>query len=220
MEIKLQRKAVKNPILRVTPNLEVILSIPPDTSQKEIDHILKKRARWIEEKLNFFKDRQTQIRQLISGEDFFYLGKRYRLKIVEDTKTEVALRGKFLYVHLKNSQDYRSKEFAIHRWYREKAKSVFSEILSDYSKKLGLKFKTYSIRTMKTRWGSCKISSLHITLNLELIKKSKKSIEYVVLHELAHIKYPYHNQDFYNYLYMYMPDWESARAKLNESKIG
>ena len=152
MEIKLQKKAVKNPILRVTPSLEVILSIPPDTSQKEIDYILKKRAKWIEEKLNFFKDRQTQTKQLVSGEDFLYLGKRYRLKIVEDTKTDVALRGKFLYVHIKNTQDYRSREFTIHKWYREKAKSVFSEILSYYCINLGLKFKNYSIRTMNTRW--------------------------------------------------------------------
>ncbi|ANV97409.1 hypothetical protein BBW65_00615 [Helicobacter enhydrae] len=215
MAIKIHRKPIKNLILRVTPNLEVILSVPLDTCQKEIDRILNKRAKWIEEKLKFFKDRQTPKRLLVSGEDFFYLGKRYRLKIIEDTSNEVALRGKFLYVHLKNTQDYRAKELMIQQWYRERAQNVFATILANYSKRLGLDFQTYSIRTMKTMWGNCKINSRHITLNLELIKKPKRSIEYVVLHELAHIKYPYHNRDFYNYIHLYMPDWENARSKLN-----
>ena len=104
----------------------------------------------------------------------------------------------------------------IKKWYQERAKDIFSEILTRYSKMLEIDFNTFSIKTMKTRWGSCKISSRHITLNLELIKKPKKSIEYVILHELAHIKYPYHNQDFYNYLNIHIPDWENARTKLNE----
>lgn len=215
MEIKIHRKAIKNPLLKVTPSLEVILSVPLDASQQEIDRIITKRVKWIEEKLKFFKIRQKPQKLLISGEDFFYLGRRYRLKIIEDTKTEIALRGKFLHIHLKNTQDYRTKEIMILQWYREKAKIVFAEILSKYSKILRIDFKTYSIRTMKTRWGSCKIDTRHITLNLELIKKPKKSIEYVVLHELAHIKHPHHNQDFYNYLHLYMPNWENVREDLN-----
>ena len=155
-------------------------------------------------------------RLLISGEDFFYLGKRYRLKIIKDTQTQIILNNKYLQIYLKDTKNYKKKETMIKKWYQERAKDIFSEILTRYSKMLEIDFNTFSIKTMKTRWGSCKISSRHITLNLELIKKPKKSIEYVILHELAHIKYPYHNQDFYNYLNIHIPDWENARTKLNE----
>lgn len=216
METKILYKAIKNPILKVTPKLEVILNMPLDASQQEIEHILEKRKKWINQKLEFFKSKQMPPRLLISGEDFFYLGKRYRLKIIEDTQTQIILNNKYLQIYLRDTKNYKKKETMIKKWYQERARDIFSEILTRYSKMLEIDFNTFSIKTMKTRWGSCKISSRHITLNLELIKKPKKSIEYVILHELAHIKYPYHNQDFYNYLNIHIPDWENARTKLNE----
>lgn len=217
METKILYKTIKNPILKVTPNLEVILSMPLDASQKEIKYILEKRKRWITQKLEFFKSKQIPSKLLVSGEDFFYLGKRYRLKIIKDTKTNITLKGKYLQIYLKDTQDYKKKEVMIQKWYQTKARNIFSEILLHYSKMLEIEFKNFSIRTMKARWGSCKIDKAHITLNLELIKKSRKAIEYVILHELAHLKYPYHNQAFYNFLDLYMPDWKKIKMEILEN---
>ena len=217
METKILYKTIKNPILKVTPNLEVILSMPLDASQKEIKYILEKRKRWITQKLEFFKSKQMPSKLLVSGEDFFYLGKRYRLKIIKDTKTKITLNGKYLQIYLNDTKDYKKKEAMIKTWYQTKARYIFFEILAYYSKMLEIDFKTFSIRTMKARWGSCKIDKAHITLNLELIKKSKKAIEYVILHELAHLKYPYHNQAFYNFLDLYMPDWKKIKLEILEN---
>lgn len=216
MEIKILYKTIKNPILKVMPNLEVILSMPLDASQKEIEYILEKRKKWITQKLDFFKSKQIPSKLLVSGEDFFYLGKRYRLKIIKDVKTKIVLNGKYLQIHINDTKDYKKKEMMIQKWYQNKARNIFSEILLHYSKMLEIDFKTFSVRTMKTRWGSCKINKAHITLNLELIKKPKKAIEYVILHELAHLKYPYHNQAFYNFLDLYMPDWKKIKTKVLE----
>lgn len=216
METKILYKTIKNPILKVMPNLEVILSMPLDASQKEIEYILEKRKKWITQKLDFFKSKQIPSKLLVSGEDFFYLGKRYRLKIIKDVKTKIVLNGKYLQIYINDTKDYKKKEMMIQKWYQNKARNIFSEILLRYSKMLEINFKTFSVRTMKTRWGSCKINKAHITLNLELIKKPKKAIEYVILHELAHLKYPYHNQAFYNFLDLYMPDWKKIKTKVLE----
>ena len=69
---------------------------------------------------------------------------------------------------------------------------------------------------MKTRWGSCNPKTPYINLNLKLIEKSKRAIEYVILHELIHLKYPYHNREFYDYLGLYMPDWRERKLRLLE----
>ena len=75
------------------------------------------------------------------------------------------------------------------------------------------------IRKMKTRWGSCNKTKKYINLNLNLIKKPKICIEYVVFHELAHLIYPNHSKDFYNYLSLYMSDWKEREKILNEAEI-
>lgn len=216
MDIKIFYKPIKNPILRVTPNLKVTLSMPLNGTQQEINYILEKRKKWIEKNLQFFKSRQTPPRQLVSGEDFFYLGKRYRLKVIKNSKEYAILKGGYLQVFIKDPNNYRTKQAVIQEWYRQKAKYLFNALLVQYGKILGLHCKSFSIRTMKTRWGSCRIDKAHITLNLELIKKPKLAIEYVVLHELAHLKHPYHNQDFYNFLDLYMPNWKTIKTKLEE----
>lgn len=195
--------------------MEVLLSVPLDATQQEVDYILMKRKKWITQKLDFFKAKQKSKKLLISGEDFFYLGRRYRLKIIRSTQTKIFLKNGYLQIHLKDTENYRAKKLLIQKWYQDQAKNVFTEILLRYCKILGVEFKTFSIRTMKTRWGSCKIDKLHITLNLELIKKSKQAIEYVILHELAHLKFPYHNKDFCNYLDLYMPRWRTIKNELN-----
>ena len=67
---------------------------------------------------------------------------------------------------------------------------------------------------MKTRWGSCNVKTKNINLNLELIKKPQECIEYVVLHELAHLKHPNHSKQFWEYVGMHMPDWKLRKKKL------
>jgi len=77
---------------------------------------------------------------------------------------------------------------------------------------------TVRIREMKTRWGSCNPSKGYINLNLKLIEKSTECIEYVVFHELSHLVYADHSTKFYNYLSLFMPDWEKRKGRL-ETKI-
>ncbi|WP_104697301.1 MULTISPECIES: M48 family metallopeptidase [unclassified Helicobacter] len=219
MQAKVIYKDIKNFILKVKPSLEVILSVPRHTSAKEIDYILQKRKGWIENALQRFQALQPiSPKEFVSGEDFEYLGKHYRLKVIPSTKEEIRINGAFVELLTKKENDFLHKQKLIKQWYQKRALECFSKLLDSYAKLLGFEVKTLRIRTMKTRWGSCNPKKASINLNLELIKKDKREIEYVILHELAHLKYPYHNQDFYHFVALYMPDWKDVRAKLNGIK--
>ncbi|GAA7266587.1 hypothetical protein HpCK38_19640 [Helicobacter pylori] len=129
----------------------------------------------------------------------------------------VKLRGGYLEVSVREREDYKRKERLIKMWYQTRARQYFREALDKYSTLLGFeKIQTLRIKEMKTRWGSCNPTKAYINLNLALIQKNKRAIEYVVLHELAHLKYPHHNKDFYHFVMLYMPDWRERKLKLLE----
>lgn len=217
MQAKIIYKDIKHFILKVKPSLEVTLSVPRCASTQEIDHILQKRKKWIENALQRFQALQPKAPQeFVSGEDFEYLGKRYRLKVIPSTQEEVRINGGFVELLTKKEHDFLHKQRLIKQWYQDRAKECFGALLDFYATLLGFEVKTLRIRTMTTRWGSCNPKRASINLNLELIKKDKRGIEYVVLHELAHLKYPYHNQDFYRFVSLYMPDWKERKRQFLE----
>lgn len=89
------------------------------------------------------------------------------------------------------------------------------EIYSRFFKKYGVDKPALYVRKMKTLWGSCTPSKNKITLNQYLLKADLRCIQYVVLHELTHLLYPYHNTDFYNFLTIQMPDWKERKKQLD-----
>jgi hypothetical protein len=214
------KKNVKNITLKVKTSGEVFLIAPFNASDEHINYILQKKQRWIEKKVEFFKD-FTPIthkeKEYVSGEDFKYLGKNYRLKVIESEQEEVKLESEYLEVYIKDKSNTLKKEKLINDWYNQEAKSKFLEIIEEFNKITKKEIKSVKIRKMKTRWGSCNTNKSYINLNLELIKKPKKCIEYVILHELTHLIHPNHSKSFYNYLTLHMPDWSERRLLLNMS---
>lgn len=207
-------KDVKNVNLKVKPDGEVILIAPFDMSSKEIEYIIDKRDCWIRNQLELFSKNREPKRELVSGENFIYLGKNYRLKVIEADYEKAQLKRKYFELYLKDKNSYSKKERLINDWYKSKAEVYFKEIVDRYSKIVKVKVNSVKIRCMKTRWGSCNPQKSYINLNLELIKKPKVAIEYVIFHELTHLLHYHHNRDFYNYLTLHMPDWQKRKAKL------
>ncbi|MCZ6167427.1 M48 family metallopeptidase [Campylobacter ureolyticus] len=218
--IEILRKDVKNFTLRVKPNGKTELVVPLLATKKHIDKILEKRKNWIDEKKEYFSKFKSVEKKLISGENMKYLGKNYRLKVYETYKNErvILSRGK-LNLYVKNKDDYNKKLNLIECWYKEKAMIHFLNTVNKYNKITQKDSINVRIRKMKTRWGSCNKTKKYINLNLNLIKKPKICIEYVVFHELAHLIYPNHSKDFYNYLSLYMSDWKEREKILNEAEI-
>jgi len=142
-----------------------------------------------------------------------YLGQRYKLKVIPSKIEKVILDEQYLILYVKIDDEI-TKQRLIDKWYRQQAKKIFNDILQKYLNILQTSINRLSIKKMKTRWGSCNYYKRYINLNLYLIRKDIKAIEYVILHELAHLTYPNHSKEFYNYIALYMPDWKARKKTL------
>lgn len=215
MSIQIIKKKVKHIHLKVKPSGEVSITVPLATTEKTIAHVLAKRAEWIAKKVAFFKGySKPTAKTYVSGEDFAYLGRHYRVKVIQSQTQEVKLQRGYIQIFVKDKDDLATKEALIKAWYMQKAKIHFEKAMHKYQTLLKKEIKTLRIRQMKTRWGSCNPSKGYINLNMELIKKPTQCIEYVVLHELAHLTHQNHSKHFYHYIGLFMPDWRERKGRL------
>jgi hypothetical protein len=203
--------------IKVHPNSNVEVLAPFGSDKKKVFEKIKFKAPWILKQIEQFKTYKpgTPPRRFINGETHLYLGRQYRLKIVPDTINIIkAYRGQ-LFIHATNI-DKDALEKQLHQWYKQKATIVFAEMISEILpqfKKYKIQQPALSIRSMSKRWGSCTRSG-KIILNTELIKAPKGSIEYVVIHELAHIVHHNHNKPFFDLQNRMMPDWKKWKDRL------
>jgi len=214
-EVLIVRKNVKHINIKVKPNGEVILTVPTRSDEKDIAYVLKKRAAWIEKKIAFFDGhRDVSVKEYVSGENFRYLGRNYRLKVIESREEGVKLQRGYLQVFVKHRDHLGRKKRLLRQWYMQKARHHFHKAIEKYQPLVQKEVDRICIREMKSRWGSCNPSKGYINLNLTLIEKPTECIEYVVFHELAHLVHADHSRRFYAYLDLYMPDWRKRKERL------
>lgn len=216
MNLTIIRKEVKSINIKVKPTKEIILTVPPNTSQEYIDKIIKKREKWLKEQLCFFDKNniKEEKKEYVSGESTRYLGKNYRLKIMYSEEEKVKFYRGYIHIYVNDKADKIKIKNLLNTWYKEQAKKIFEELLNKYQEITRQNINKFTIRKMSSRWGSCSIERRNINLNIKLIEKPKYCIESVILHELAHLKYPYHTKEFFNYLLIYMPDYEWRKDRL------
>ncbi|PKP18069.1 MAG: metal-dependent hydrolase [Bacteroidetes bacterium HGW-Bacteroidetes-21] len=201
--------------ITVTPEMEVLVKAPADTTIEKVKEKVKKKAPWIIKQLSFFLSFQpkTPKRKFINGETHLYLGRQYRLLVIIGKEESVKLKGKFIEVV---ASDKAKVKDLLMDWYLQHARNKF-HIIAD---SLIGKFKRHKVepesivlRDMPTRWGSCTPKG-KIILNPELIKAPKACIEYVIIHELCHLVHQDHTQKFLDLQTKEMPDWEKWKMKL------
>ncbi|WP_411680218.1 M48 family metallopeptidase [Clostridium thailandense] len=221
----LERKKVKNLNLNIRVNGEVIITAREEVPLEFIIGFVERKASWIIKQTKYFKDHaaeSTAIKELVSGETVKYLGKQYRLKVQEREDERVKYFRGYIYLYVKDKNNYKRKEELLSVWFQLKCREVFKEI---YNKiypvlsKYNVPDVEISIRKMKSRWGSCLAQKQIIILNRELIKAPKYCIEYVILHELVHLIYKEHNKEFYDFIYTLMPDWKERKRILDEEIV-
>lgn len=214
--IFVHRKNVKNVTLKVKRDKTVHLTVPNVASDHYIEKILESKKEWIENQIKNFDEnyKKPQVKEMVSGESFKYLGRSYRLKVIEDKVEGVRLYRGYIEIHVKDKNNTSKKQELLKKWYQEKAKKKFAELVHEYEKIVKEEVNSIRVITMQTRWGSCNVESRNINLNLELIKKPRYCIEYVILHELSHLKYPNHSKQFWEYMSVHMPNWEWRKNKL------
>ncbi len=205
--------------IHVEPGGAVVVDVPIGTSEGAIRSGVQKRARWIMDHLERFEQfrRHALPRDFQSGETHFYLGRRYKLKLDTEDRSgsSVRLVGGRLEVTLA-ALDPDSVRIALVRWYRQRAKSYFTHRLERMAAELPWVAAAPPIKLlkMKRHWGSCSPKGA-VTLNPALIKAPIHCVEYVLLHELCHLKEHNHSPRFYALLDRHMPAWREAKAELD-----
>ena len=140
------------------------------------------------------------------NQDFFYLGKKYN--IVKSNLEDIVVGDSTILVR---------DELILNKWLVKQARIIFKENLDEIYKifPVEIPYPSLTIRKMKTRWGVCNTRIKKITLNLELIKKDKKYLDYVIVHELSHLVYPNHGSDFWHLVSILVPNYKILRKELN-----
>ena len=206
--------------IHVEPDGRVLVDAPENASDHQIRTAVIRRARWIHGHIAAIRVRRAHVlpREYVSGESLLYLGRRFRLKTVTKAGNlaTVRLRGGYIEVTLpaRNPQAVRD---ALNQWYRERARSVFAERLEAMASSI-LWLRTapaMRLQTMKVQWGSCSPAG-RLTLNPHLVKAPRECIDYVLLHELCHLKEHNHSPKFYRLLDRHLPRWRGNKERLDE----
>lgn len=207
--------------IHVHPDLRLEVLAPLG---RDIDRVLRRvdaRASWIAKQWRYFVQFLPVFspRQYVSGETHVYLGRQYRLKVTKHRESSVKLIGRFLHVRHAVKDDRKVIRQLVEAWYRKHAIRVFDTRLKkclEVCVSLGInEAPATSVRRMTRRWGSCTKSG-NVLLNVDLVKTPTHCIDYVIVHELCHLKVHDHSPAFYRLLSRCMPDWEKRRARLNE----
>ncbi|MCD8445988.1 M48 family metallopeptidase [Tenacibaculum finnmarkense] len=206
--------------IKVHPDGEVIVSAPLDATLEKIIEKVKKKAQWIFMQKTFFLNYEprTSEKTYQSGEGHLYLGKMYRLKVTESNNKSIKLKRGYICIETKDKTQTNKIKEQLNEWYKSKAILHFNTI---YNSRLGLikelseKETSLKYKWFNNRWGSC-FSDGTIYLNIELIKAPKECIDYVLIHEICHLKYHNHSTSFYELLGEKLPNWKKSKEKLEK----
>jgi predicted metal-dependent hydrolase len=208
--------------ITVHPDATVIVVAPSGTRRSCIAKTVTKKAEWILKQKDWFsRHAKTYRRRLVSGESLFHLGRQYQLKVVllagRKVTPRVTLTQGTLLVTIPRrwaaSRRYNDIRSALIEWYSKRAESYLATLVDRYADHLAVKYASIQIRDMRTRWGSGGISG-RLRFNWRVLMAPRRLIEYIVAHELCHIRYSDHSQSFWRLLSQIMPDYEKRKNEL------
>ncbi len=202
-EIIIIKKYIKNISLQVKPSMEIILNIPMNISYSYGLKLIEDKYTWIEDKLKKYIS-------LSNNEGVYYLGKLYPLK---KEKNYISIQ-----IEIENiiSNNPNTIDLVLNQWYQEKITNILEKFIKKYSTLMDLYPKKIKIKPLKSAWGIC-YSSGTITFNLNLIKVPLNIIEYLVVHELGHLKHPNHSKEYWKYIGIYIKNPTSYRRWLRKN---
>lgn len=224
IDFQLLYSARKTLAIDVHPDLSVVVTAPLDADDAAVEDKIHKRASWIIQQQRFFENYLPPIppRRYVSGESHRYLGRQYRLRVHQGDEEAVKMARGQINVYVPDPSQRKRVRTLVVGWFRQRAGIVFGELLGRLGAKAeryGISVEDFDIRRMKKRWGSCTPEG-RILLNPDLIIAPKMCIEYVIVHEMCHLKEHNHGPGFYRLLDALMPDWEGRRERLNRCVVG
>jgi predicted metal-dependent hydrolase len=212
-------KAIKNVHLTVhPPDGQVSLVAPLGTRPEVARAYAITRLGWIrQQQATLGAQARETPRQYVERESHYLWGRRHLLNVVEgEGKAFVTLDHKRITLHVCPGSDAAKRAEVLHEWHKRLLHDVVPGLIAKWQPRLGVQVSGYFLQRMKTQWGSCNHAARNIRLNTELVKKPKDLLEYVVVHEMAHLLEPTHSERFAALLDLHYPTWREARAELNE----
>lgn len=213
------QKDIKNLHLSVHPPTgRVTISAPLRMKSETIRVFAITKLGWIKQQQ---KKQREQVREsprdYVERESHYLWGRRYLLSVIEeDAPARMEVSGNRIRLHIRPGTSPAKREMIMEHWYRDELKKALPPLLLKWEKNIGVKVLKVFVQRMKTKWGSCNHRAKHIRLNSELAKKPRRLLEYVIVHELAHLLEPTHNERFIALLQKHHPNWQKVRAELNE----
>lgn len=223
LRVAVVRKAIKNLHLGVyPPDGRVRVAAPLAVSDEAVRLAVIGKLGWIKRQRAKFQaqPRQSQ-REMVSGESHYFLGQRYRLRVIhhQGAGKVVLRRPHFLELHVRPETTAEQRERLLHRWYRDQLKRLVPPLLEKWQAILEVEAADWGVKRMKTKWGTCNIQARRIWLNLELAKKPVQCLEYIVAHELVHLIERHHNDRFVALMNQHLPQWQLHREELNAAPL-
>lgn len=223
LDIDVVRKDIKNMHLAVyPPKGRIRLAAPSKTDPEVVRLFAISKLAWIKTQVKAFKEQHRQShRSYVSGESHYFKGKRYLLDVVEQKgRQRIELKGSrkiSMFIRPKTTQAKRAE--LMKEWYRRELKAQIPELLLKWQKTIGVEANDWGVKHMRTKWGACNIEAKRIWLNLELAKKPKICLEYIIVHELVHLLERKHNERFVGFMDQFMPKWRMHRDLLNQLPV-
>ena len=222
ISVEVIRKNIKNMHLAVLPpDGRVRVSAPTQLTDEAITMFVRTKLGWIKKQQEKFQQQPRQSeRQYVSGETLYVWGKQYFLQMEYSYKgNALTLSGDKAILTVRKGSSPRQRGSFVNEWYRSLLKQEVAKYLPKWEKTTGLYCSSWQSKYMTTKWGTCNPTSKKIWLNVQLAKKPIECLEYVILHELAHLKVHNHGPEFTAILDQYMPYWRDHRRRLNDSTL-
>jgi predicted metal-dependent hydrolase len=215
-------KDIKNLHIGVYPPMgRVRVAAPRRLDDEQVRLAVIQRLSWIKRQRERLQSTQRQSeREMVTGESHYVWGIRRRLKVIERSgRAHFETEGDRLLLYVPEGTTPQRRREYLDGWYRQQLRQALPTLIAKWEQKLDVKVPQWSIRRMKTKWGSCNRETRHIWLNTELAKKHPDCLEYVLVHEMTHYLERNHGERFTKLMDGFMPSWPARRDQLNDSPL-
>jgi len=215
-------KDIKNLHIGVYPPAGRVRVAAPDRLGDEAVRLaIVQRLPWIRKRTEQLRNAERQSeREMVTGESHYLWGERLRLEVIESTgRPSVVVHGSRLRLSFEPGTTAIQRQHVVEAWYRAQLKAAIPALIGKWEPIVGRTVEKWTVRRMKTKWGSCNPQSAHISVNLELAKKHPSCLEYIVVHEMTHLHERTHNEHFMTLLDEYLPNWRVLRDEVNHAPL-
>jgi predicted metal-dependent hydrolase len=216
-------KDIKNLHIGVYPPMgRVRVAAPELLDDDQVRLAVINRLPWIKRQREQLQAAQRQsIREMVTGESHYVWGSRLRLKVIErPARAHIEVDGDRLLLYAPDGMSTDRRREVLDRWYRGQLRTAIPVVIAKWEPKMRVTVPKWSIRRMKTKWGSCNRETGHIWFNVELAKKHPDCLEYLAVHEMTHLLERGHGERFTKLMDKALSDWRPRRDRLNEAPLG